>query len=299
MLGITPKTAIFPPTFEELEDMDIALIKKYYKAAMALNAEVETAPESSSAVYRKLLSDTVKYYTTRQWDLMNDCIEDKIEIINEKDSTCNDKLSKLEEMYRKKSRHTVDVMSVTVSENQFVANGEGKLESFPSLSVQLAVNLYKLIGFWRGMEFYYEYMSPRIKTKTDVGFEPGLVIKEQWASDLHVIGINGNIKPVFDWSSYSDGIRLGLGYFWVKGHIYNRDFTGYDWEGLRFDLKYFAGPPILSLPIEFVFGGSLYQSVNESLIFNSQIAGGKIINLGKTHIALTLGLRYNFWKTPY
>ena len=299
-LGYEPVIKFSAPTFDQLEDLDIKYIKRYHFISKKLEEQIISLPEHPASYYRKLLADTVKYYIDTCWQIKHNCIEEQARLINESERLCNKRLKRLEEEYNAPEEEKITVMSVVVSENMFISNGDNVVENDPWLSLRLNVNAYKLLGFWPGLDFWYEYSAPKITT---LSYFPGTRdnISEKWESHINSMGLSSTIKPIFGSGDYHDGFRVGLGYFWGKGNIYNRDLGSFDWKGLKFDFGYFAGQPAGRVPLEFTLGFSLYHSFEDDLVFSTghENLGIPPLNVGRTHIALNLGVKYNFWKTAY
>lgn len=299
MMGVKPSQKIFPPTFEELEDLDARVIKKYHFLARTLEVQVIQSQETQVKIMENKMQDTINFWVDKYWETKNECFEKIIKEINKHDSICNDRLQKLEDQYYLSYKNSVTVLSCAVSENLFISYGNSKVDNDPSLAVRLNLNAYKLLGFWRGLDFWYEYMAPRITTTVKFEEEEReITLNDRWDTDVSSLGISSTIQPIFDRVHYADGLRIGLGYFWAEGDVFNRDEGYMSWSGARLDLSYYAGPFDQKIPLEIFFGLSLYHSFNDDLVFHPGIPFVNPVNVNRTHISLSLGLRLNFWRSP-
>lgn len=306
IMGHKPQTDVYPPSFEEMQDMDVLTIKKYYALAKALHDEVLLIPDSEIVSMKKKLAEYKKLLIQEQekaidtvWEISNDCIEERIELINRHDSICNERIRRMEEYFTGRANELVTILSFSVSENLFLANADGKVSNDPSLGVRLNLNLYKVLGFWQGLDVWYDYIAPRITTKSRINAIPPYDITEDWNSNLNSFGLSSKIRPMINTENYSDGFKIGLGYFWAKGSIYNKGNGRMSWSGIRGDFEYYGGNFSQKLPIEIFIAVSIYHSFDKDLLFEPFNPGSLPISLGKTQFGLSLGLRYNFWRSPF
>jgi hypothetical protein len=202
-------------------------------------------------------------------------------------------------------RYNDPFAEVGLSGNMFLANGYDLVDNKPSLGVIVAVNLYKLFGWWSGLYVWYEHINPLMKTSYLEKRAEFVYLENtyEWKSNLSALGFSQKFYFNKDADRYRDGLRIAAGYFWSSGTIYN--FPGeFNFHGGRLDLEYFAGNFGLAMPIEAFMVISLYHSFNKDLIFHhgtpdiyGQYHGD--INTGKTHIAGKLGIRLNLHKLPF
>ena len=301
LMGLKPEVRPVQPTLEELQDpRDVTdALKDYFYITARLYNQVKKAPGTQLMQNEKVIQDTILYYENKIWELKKEFIEEKVDLIAEKDSTCTNKLEKMENFYNDASKDYVKVISIDVSENLFISSASDRITNQPSLAARISLNAYKIFGFWHGLDFWYEYYFPRIETRT---FIPTPLVDSpewKWNIDVHSLGAATMISPLVKTEHYSDGLRLALGYFWADGDVYKRDFTRVNWKGARFDIAYFAGEFDQRIPLEIFFGLSFFHSFSEDLLFAVAVPGHENINSGRTQISLNLGLRYNFWRSPF
>ncbi len=297
---------IFPPTLEELSEPDIEVLKKYYRLARDFYNQVLAHPERKIVQLQQQIINNEKKHIQEvldilqdNWTQLKDCQEDKLELIQKLNKDCYERISKLYKALEEQDIDMITILSVSVSENLFLNNNGHKVTNDPALGVRLNLNVYKLFGFWRGLDIWYEYIAPRIITTSVILGMPTYEVKEIWNSNLHSVGFSGRIMPIIKTDNYTDGFKLGIGYFWANGSIYNKANTGFDWSGIRGDVEYFAGNFARFLPIELYLSLSVYHSLNKELILQADNFRGNIFNLSRTNFGLTFGLRYNFWRTIF
>lgn len=305
LLGVTPVTKLDPPSLEDLQELESKIIKKYYLKAKELEKEVLAVDESYDVILQEELIKCKEdinglklKYTNENWNLKNKYNLEKLELIEKLESECNEKLERFVEL-SESSRNSVDILSISTAANIFLSNSENKIESGLSPSFRVNLNIYKLFGFGRKVDIWYDYMSPYIKTLSRFNNDPDNYIKEEWKSHMHSTGISGKVGNIFGEDKYIDGLKLGLGYFFSGGTIYNKTIGEYNFNGMRFDIEYFGGNFSRHLPVEIIIGGSLYQSFDDGLDFYTGNIGTQEIKLGKTHLAVYMGLRLNIWRSAY
>lgn len=304
--GQNPAVSLYPPTIEELEELDIKIIKKYYSIAKALHdqvlllseSEILRVKEENIALRRANINTQIAALDSIIL-LLDECADEKIKIIRQRDSIYSERLSKMNSLFDGKSSNLVTILSLSVSENLFLTNNGKTIENDPGLGVRLNLNLYKILGFLKGMDIGYEYVAPRITTISDIRAMPPFQIKEDWNTNLHSVGLSTRLSPIIESSNYSDGFKLGLGYFWTSGNIYNKGNGRMDWSGFKADVEYFAGNFSKQLPIELFLAISIYSSFNDDLVFFANNPGADPLNIGRTQFAASLGFRYNFWRSPF
>lgn len=297
---------IFPPTLEELTEPDIEVIRRYHRLAREFHNQVLAEPERKIVQLQQQIITNEKNHIQEvlntlqdNWTQLKDCHQEKLELIKKLNKDCYDRISKLYKALEEQDVDMITILSVSVSENLFLNNNGQKVTNDPALGVRINLNVYKLLGFWRGLDIWYEYIAPRIISTSIIHGMPSYEVRELWNSNLHSVGFSGRIMPIIKLDNYTDGFKLGLGYFWANGYVYNKSSTGFDWNGLRGDVEYFAGNFARFLPIELYISFSVYHSLNKELILRADNFRGNEFNLSRTNFALSLGLRYNFWRTIF
>jgi hypothetical protein len=187
------------------------------------------------------------------------------------------------------------LISIAGAGNMFVTNGGNNLRNDPWISIKTTLNAGRALGFWQNFNIWYQYLSPRFYTEYQLR---DFKIKEDWNSNAHALGIGGKV-PISVNSDFHHGLNLELGYFWLKGHVYNRPIGTLEWDGFNLNLEYYVGVPSCKYPFELFLGMSIYNLFNKNFIINTGYQEFPKIELGKTHIGLSLGIRYNLLRTPY
>jgi hypothetical protein len=331
-MGADTDISVPAPTINDLAFRDKKVLIRYYTLILKLNEQILQLPESPDKIMINELRDRIKS-SGRQIDSLNTAIfemslqnqhidfyKDNMDRLIEKldllivqiDSMHVAHIDDLMDLrnsiisyYEFDWRYNEPFAEVGISGNMFLANGYDHVDNKPSLGVSVAVNLYKLFGWWSGLYVWYEHINPLIST-THLKKEGDFIYLQndyEWKSNLSALGFSHKFYFNKEADKYRDGLRLAAGYFWSSGTIYNLagDFT---FHGGRLDLEYFAGNFGLAVPVEAFMVISLYHSFSKELIFHHgtpDIYGNYHgdINIGKTHIAGKLGLRLNLHKLPF
>jgi hypothetical protein len=296
--GEVPLVKLTEPSFEELSDLELDVIIKYYKIAKDLEKQVESLTGLSQSEeiinLKKEIILTKKNYSDSLWEVKNSYLLRELKIKEKSDSICNERINQIEESLNSGCPDCINYFSIGVTENLFFADGDGLVNSEPNLGFQVSINALKIFGFGKSISFWYEYQAPRFTT--DVTFNDQTQ-EMKWSSNLSAAGISGEFFPLLDMGKFKNGIKAGLGYFWSDGNIYNTIGNNYSWEGLKFNLEYFGGSSDSKYPFEIFIGAQIFQSVSDEFTFN--LSNGNVIEIGNTNIGIYAGLRYNFWTSPF
>ncbi len=302
IMGIEPKTRVFQPTFEELEDMDFRIIRKYHRIAMNLEQEIFSAPETDRQLLlekinrlEKQLSDTVADMLVMKGGATNDILREMLTRLKAQAQLYEDNLKLLREQFFFNCRDFTTIFSIAGTGNLFVSNGGDNVRNDPGLGVKGAINIQKLFGFWQGVDFWYEYQSPNFYTRYDINY---IEYTEKWGTNMHAVGLGAKI-PVVKSTEIIHGLNMQLGYFWGKGNVVNRPTSNFSWDGYNVNIEYFFGVPSCEFPFELFVDFSIYHSFTKNLVFNTDVQGFDYLDIGKTHIGVSLGVRYNFLRTPF
>lgn len=301
-LAIKPDEKVIPPSLEELNDMELDVIIKYYNLAKSLEGQIESTNYVEVRSEINALKDTVErlkaVHQDQIWDLKNSYLQRELEVANQRDSICHDRIEDIEDKINSGCRDCKNFFSVGVTENIFFHN-ESFVDSKPNIGVRVALNTSKLFGFGKNISFWYEYQAPRFVTT--VGEEDDLTAY-RWNSHLSSMGVASDFYPVVNTEDFSNGLKFGAGYFWAEGTIYNNEFGAYYWEGGRVDLEYFIGSNSPRFPFELFLSGSMYHSFNSDLNFlygDGMLAEGNKLSVGRSQFSINIGVRYNFWSSSF
>lgn len=287
-MGMEPSIKFTSPSLEELGDQEVSLIVRYYNIARKLYKEVEAIDGKSiidfmdqAKAKQQENTDTIVSLAKKNFHQMSECEKEKEMLIQE-----------LEAKYNGDCRDFITVASIDLSGDIFFTNGISGLSNKPHLSGRLNVNPYKALKFWQGIDLFVEYQDLKLTTQFTNDF------KKHWSSFLATVGARGNVFTdlVADGNDYTDGLKFGLGYFWSSGHVYNEGNTNFESEGIKFELEYFVGSHGCNQPLEVFVRFGLYNTLGNDLEFQ---VGNQTIDAGQTITGIGLGLRYNFWKSPF
>lgn len=297
-MGFTPDENFKAPSLEELTDMELDLIVRYYNIAKSLEGQLKSISgfEKSNTVndLKKKIVDLESAYTDSIWEVKNTYLLRQLEIKNELEKNCNEKITKIEEALNNNCIDCVNFLSLAVTENIFLGDFNNSLESKPNLGVKVYLNAIKPFGFGRYFEFWYEYHAPRFITTFDYGEGD---VNETWNSNINTLGLSTRFFPLVSSEDVSGGLRLGAGYFWTSGKMYNDEEKTFSLEGMKVELEFFGGISDHRYPIDIFLNLGMYQSFNNELIFD--FTGANQLAFGKTIFNISLGLRYNFWSSLY
>jgi hypothetical protein len=301
--GITPKTKVIQPTIEELEDMDIKIIKKYFNITKSLQDEVLASPESDrQELLEKInelnstLRDTIAIYTIEQGKIRNEMLDLMIKRLKLIEKTNSENIELAINQNFVNCMDYQNWFSAAVMSKLFISNGNDVIKNDPGLGVQLTLNLSRLTGFWKGFEVKYEYFAPKFFTEYKYDTSPPT--REQWNSNVNNISGGGSLI-ISKSPELIQGLNIFAGYFWADGKIYNRSNSTMNWDGASVSFDYFMGAPSCKYPIELFAGFTVYHSFSRNLIFETPVSGFEYNDLGKTHLAVNVGIRYNIWRSPF
>lgn len=301
MMGIKPVLDVIQPSIEELEDLEIEVIARYYLIAKRLENQIIQAPETDRASMQReiealqtAINDTVTYFLRQRRELSGKVQVRTVELLNECDSVVSAKMKYLEDQFFNNCYDATPVISVSGLASYIFPNGSDDLENDISLGVNLRINVGKLLGEWDGLGVWYEYSKPRFTTRSIIGRD---TLSEIWNSHLHAVG--GSVQfELHKSAKYKDGINLSAGYFWCESDIYNKSFNSYfNWSGVKFSLEYLAAVPSCRYPFDLFLRLDMYHSLDSERRFHTGNPGVSPIQLNETVPALSLGLRYNFFRS--
>ncbi len=299
MLGSKAIVETPAPSLEDFNDMELDVIIKYYNTAKKLQSQVDSIDKSNQMQsYLQLKSEIEKVkanYMDSLWSFRNGYLLRELAIKKTSDSIYYEEIQKIDSAYKNGCADCVDFLSVSVFSNLFLPSSS-KFISDPNLGLRISLNALKMLGYGSGVELFYEYQNPKFSTR--LGKQES-EIEDSWNSDLSALGLNTELYPLFSNGKIAGGLKFGLGYFWSRANIINKDFGNYDWKGVKFELEYFAGLKYPQYPFELFVNASLYQGLNSKLRVYHGYSQFENINLGYSLFGLNFGLRYNFWSSAY
>lgn len=190
------------------------------------------------------------------------------------------------------------IFSVAGISKIFISQGNNVVKNDPALGIQATVNAGKLVGFWDGFQIRYEYLAPKFYTEYNYADELSIPMRHQWNTNINNINVGG--KAVLGKSpDFLHGFNVFLGYFWADGKIYNMPESVINWDGASLSIDYFVASPSCKYPFELFAGITIYNSFSRNLVFQTSVPGYEFTDLGKTHLSVNIGLKYNFWRSPF
>ncbi len=263
-------------------------VAKYFEIGKKLYSQILLLENTGNADLRNKIRELQKEKDIAEKELFIK----EISVKASSDSMNNIYLKKMNAMYLNNFRNSVPIMSVSVLGNQFFWKNDFS-ETDPSLGVRVDFNSLPLLGSSDIFELYGEYLSPRFSTISYDKMKNE--IRTSWRSNIYSVGASINFPARFDFDGFSAGIKLGGGYFWGSGRIYNAEQIRSDWKGgnLRFELNLRKYTKFY--PLEAYIAYSVYFP-NNSFGFNTP--NNKSIVAENSLSALSLGLRMCFWWIP-
>jgi len=299
LMGVESKSKAIQPTFEELEDLEYKVILKYYNIAKKLEDEVIAAPatqreEMLSKINELELAirDSVASMILQKGEELNHFLDKSLQRLRALDDTYSKNIELIRDSYENNCMNSYSLISVSDKGNIFFSNGGDFVRNDPWLSLKGTVNAGRIAGFWKDFNVWYEYLAPKFYTQYDKNAE----FRQSWNTNGHAVGAGGKI-PVSVKPDFKHGINLELGYFWLKGNIENIPNNSLNWDGMNFNLEYYAGVPSCRFPFEMFVDFSIYHNFSKNLRFYTGRKGMEVIDIGKTHMAISLGIRYNLLVT--
>lgn len=305
ILGVVPINQPIQPIFEELEDMDIKILRKYHKIASSLYEEVKIAPDSDRQILldrindlESKLRDTIAIYTIEKGAIRNQMLDLMVSRIKEiEDNHSNNiELALAQNFVNCMDYNTW--FSIAGVSKLFFSQGKDVVKNDPGIGIQTNLNLGKLVGFWDGFELRYEYLAPKFFTEYRYPNDDLPYMRHQWNTNVHNISAGG--KAIVNKNSkLVQGFNIYVGYFWADAKLYNLNDAQMNWDGAVLSLDYFLASPSCQFPVEIFVGMSVYNSFSRNLVFQTPVPNYELTDLGKTHLAVNLGLRYNIWRSPF
>jgi hypothetical protein len=320
LLGAEPRTKFSPPSFEELSDQDIELIKKYFRIAKSLEKEVIALPEKNSQkqiaglrdslVSERKSNDSIylaelESYLSSKYneyfkERINQCTKDNIYKNYVIDSLKFDCLTQLEKQrasisdyYDDFYKNTYPAVSVSGSANKLFFSSD-KVQDKLTLNTELLLNLNPLFKYGKYFDIWLAYMMPVFETKSNNPQNANIPLLHKWNSDVYSVGLNGNISEMISLDKLRIGLKLGLGHYWGLGRMPNIVLSDAQYSGqiIKFELNF--GNKTVFAPFEVFLAYSTYFNSKDFILQTPT----EIINLGKANINnLSLGFRVGIIRT--
>jgi len=320
MLGGKTKIKLPSPTYEELSDQDIVIVKKYYKIAKALETEVIQLPEASyrkqirelreqvvleRKMYDELSADEKQEYLEAKFNdffrnKVTETVEDNVYknfVIDSLKFDCLEKLEgqreQISDYYDGFYSNTHPVISVSASANKFFYNN-ADIQSKLSVAAELLINLNPIFEYGKYFDIWGMYHFPVTNTKTFNPAKPNTKLSQRWNTNIYAIGINGNIPKILTIDDLNIGLKIGVGHFWGIGRLTNLEIENANYLGqaLKFELNF--GKQTVFAPFEVFVAYSTYFHT-DNLAF---VLPNDVIDLGRPIINnLSLGIRIGLIRT--
>ncbi len=320
MMDLEPTNRLAAPTIDELQDMDLRTLKRYYSQALGIMKQVEAAPDG---LYNKKIDELrtklEKTYSdnfllkeqmfTQNLDLLSlnfykyhykAMIHQTDSLRRLIDSSYYDYMNKLwqhdNEMRNiyENCNSCVPILALSLSGN-FWDFGDDRVSTDISPGVMLNFNPSPVVGLGNLIDIFAEYNYPLLKAKSNSAASDADAL--EYKTDFFSTGLNLNVplSQIFEIKKFSLGMKAGYGFFWGSTRMPNSGMPSADWQGqvLRLELNA-ANYNRYFFPVG-VFIAYNFYNFSKELAFPNY--GGNI-NLGKPWINnLQLGLKFSLWRS--
>ncbi len=328
MLGVDTKIKFSSPTYEELTDLDLKVIKKYFAIAKALEKEVKQASgnfarneiqelrEETAKQKRKfdslslqekkeyLAANSISFYKRRIENLLNENQRQNVVIDSLKYETyeqVNKTREKVKEYYEDYFKYSSPVVSISGSGNYFFFPDE-RIEEKVSFGMEAIFNLQPISKYGKYFDVWGAYWAPVFNANYDnpnlYRLPPNYSQTYKWNNHLYALGANISIPNILKLEDLAIGFKTGAGQFWGKGHMYNvnEEIADYSGQVLKFELNF--GKPNVFAPIQIFASYSTYF-LSDDLTFHSPNKWD-IIDLNEPNISsFAIGVRYIVLKSSF
>lgn len=320
MMGLQPDNRIAPPTLDDLQDMEIRTLRRYYSQALGVLKQVQNSPdglynkkiEELRAKLEKAHQDNFilkEQIHTQNLDLISSDFYKKRfrELVGQADSlrllldeNYFDYMTKLwqhDENLRniyENCANCTPILSLSMSGN-FWDFRHDIVEADISPAVMVNFNPSPVLGFGRLIDIWGEYSYPILKTRR---FNHNLdEIGIEYKTDFFTTGMNLNLplSEVLKIDDFYLGLKAGYGFFWGNSRATNTNLNETNWNGqvVRLELNA-ANYNRFFFPLG-VFITYNFYNYSKELRFP---AFGNDINLGKPWVNnLQLGIKFSLWRS--
>lgn len=320
MMGLEPATETFPPTLEELQDVDVALLKKFYRMALNLENQVKSSPDG---LYNKKiveLREQLKVKDARLFELEDELFQQNVinkhllfyqekysELIVQIDSLRHefDKLyldysqkiwkhdTELRQMYEQAAKRQA-ILSISASGNQLFMGNDNINED---ISPGVAINFYPkpVLGYGRLFDVWVEYLYPVLNARNSFQLKDNNdKYPYEFSTDIISSGINMSIpiSELIEVNDFNIGFKLGGGFFWGNARLFNSNVPKSDWQGQMVRMEFNVANYNSSVPMGLYVAYSFYH-YSKDLRFNLP---EQVLNLGKPWTNnLQIGITVPIW----
>ncbi len=318
--GVEPKTRLIKPTFDDLLELDVPMIKKYYNMARNLEQEIIALGERPHKQQLEELRKSLEQYKKELDNVENELFKSNLKNTNldfykkkmrklvEENENLSFLVDSLQYGYYKKLqahkdslrkfnadvlRHSQTIVSFGLSGHKVFIN-DGRVETDISIGGMITLNAGQFFGFGKYLDIWGEYVAPRIKKRIFVEEIDDHVV-EDWNNNFYTVGLAANIPEVFQVSDFYGGLKLGIGYFWADGVPYNSNSRKLTYEGPRLRFEFNIMNYSRLFPMELYFAWSWYSPTEDIVFYESRIPRADLGNIDLTSISL--GIRFAIWRT--
>lgn len=320
ILGVEPKTKVFPPAYDELIELDAEIISSYHQKALALEKEVMEAPEDMADLEISELRDKIKKLKKEIFNLKQELFELELENQditfyknnNQKFMDTADslrvyadsikyhyykKFSQKEEALKARydylNSNKIALITVAGSGHKFFFDHQG-LENDISVGAMLTFNAQPLVQYGKYFELWAKYVSPRITTVQPIELIDSEE-KVRWITDLYSFGISLTFDDLLRTNFFNLGVKGGAGFYWGESEAVNTEFADAVWRGEQAMIELNLDNDSEELPLEFYAAWNFYFPSKD---LNFSTNAGVIPNGKENFYDFSVGLRMSLWNVP-
>lgn len=319
MLGVEPVTKVFEPTYDDLADLELDVIKKYHQKALALEKEVIEAPEDLNLLeienLRRQVSElkfdklkwkkeafeaTLKAQDIAFYKRKND------EFISEADSLryyadsvryfyyeqMNKKVDEIKKFYDEMySGNRIPLITIAGTANKFRLNND-YIENDLSPGARITFNTHPILKYGKYFDLWAEYINPEIRTLNFSHNDFAETIA--WRTHYYSFGVNANFSDLIRTYYFNLGFKAGGGFYWGESNPLNLNLPKTSWKGELVRLELNLENQRLNLPVE-IYGSWTFMFPSKDMIFTGDY---NAIKKGNTIHNISIGFRINLWNVP-
>ncbi len=319
MLGVEPVTKVFEPTYDDIADLELDVIKKYHQKAIALKKEVIEAPEDLNQLEIENLRRQVSELKFDKLKWKKEAFEATLkaqdidfykrkndEFISEADSLryyadsvryfyygqMNKKVDEIKKFYDEMySGYRIPLITIAGTANKFRFNND-YIENDLSPGAILTFNTHPILKYGKYIDLWAEYINPEIRTINHLQDEFQETIS--WRTHFYSFGVNANFSDLIRTYYFNLGFKAGGGFYWGESNPLNLNLPKAIWKGELVRLELNLENQRLNLPVE-LYGSWTFMFPSKDMDFTSPLNS---IDKGNTIHNISIGFRINLWNVP-
>jgi hypothetical protein len=319
ILGVEPVTKIYEPTYDDLADLELDVIKKYHQKALALEKEVIQAPEDLSQLeieelrkkvselkFEKLKWKKEAFALTLETQDIEFYKKRNEEFIAESDSLrlyadsvryyyyhkMNAKIDEIKSFYEEMfSNNRIPLITIAGTANKFRFDNDF-VENDLAPGAIITLNTHPFLKYGKYIDLWAEYINPELRTYTDISDDYREMIS--WKTNFYTFGVNANFTDLIRTYYFNLGFKVGAGFYWGESDPLNLNIPKANWKGELVRLELNLENQRFNLPVE-LFGSCTFLFPSKDMNFGVH---DNIIPKSETFQNISIGFRINLWNVP-